>query len=68
MTRHKTSTLSIRSASDKYIYALKMASRLYAKLDRLEQNNINASANDVEAFLRIQEHRLNEIIKKVEAK
>jgi hypothetical protein len=68
MTRQKTSTLDIRSSSDKYIHALKMASRLYSKMDRIEQSNINASANDVEAFLRIHEHRLNEIVKKGESK
>lgn len=67
MKRTKTSTLDIRSACDKYIYALKMASRLYGKINVLDQKVIDSSANDVHAFLKVNTHNLEMLIKRGES-
>lgn len=68
MIRHKTSTCEIRSASDKYIYALKTASRLYGKINVLDQKAIDSSANDVHAFLKVNTHKLEMLIKNLGGK
>lgn len=64
MKRHKTSTLDIRSAYDKYVYALKQSSRLYGKLNVLDQKVIDSSANDIHAFLKVHTHNLEMLVKK----
>jgi hypothetical protein len=63
MTRHKTSTLDLRSAYDRFIYALKEVSRCYGLTDVRTQQEIDRIADDTAFYLGLQTRRMERIKK-----